>query len=183
MDTLLMNVDAWEAPIEFQTIINGFDLTRYVGRKVTKKEWRKATDIKKGTELTGGSGLYLLLNVRKELLYIGWSIRLSERVGSHFRGSGNTHYFSKEIHSAILIFSIDMFRGDHPDCRDIEHYLIDKLKPKYNKKKGLGTAYNTPRQILIKAKREIREGIESSLRIFEEKTGQKVKSINIEFYD
>ena len=81
-----------------------------------------------------GSGVYFLYG-SEVLLYVGWSINLNERIGTHINGSSiNTAHFHQEIEKFGIIGS-DAFEKlfqKYPDCKDIEHYLIKKLKPKYN---------------------------------------------------
>jgi len=83
-------------------------------------------------------GLYFLFQ-NNILLYIGYSVHLHERIKSHLRGETNTRRFYQKINSIKFIFdeSIDNLReqlGLVGQC-DIEYYLINKIKPKYNIKK------------------------------------------------
>ena len=93
------------------------------------------------SHLSNKKGLYFIFGGDfNELLYIGWASYLNERLNSHFGGhSKNTAYFSKEMKFAkiILAENFDLWRekiwsykGDK--VRDIEFYMIEKLKPKYN---------------------------------------------------
>lgn len=116
----------------------------FVTRKVSSIEFKEPYRRSKIYSLAGcDRGLYFLYNKYEELLYIGYSSYLDQRLSLHLFHKTNTKHFQSEIdHFKILSDNkIDDFRNKYTDCQDIEFYLIDKLKPKYNKTKGLHTAY------------------------------------------
>ena len=88
-------------------------------------------------------GLYFLYNKYEELLYIGYARNLDLRLTEHLFGKTNTKNFQKEIDHFKLLGeeNFDLFREKYIDCLDIEFYLINKLNPKYNIRKGLYNAY------------------------------------------
>lgn len=120
-------------------------IDKYIYKEILVSDYKEACKNFKGSKLlTSKNGLYFFLNKKGVLLYIGWCQGFNNRIGNHIRGSSNTSYFKDEIYKIKLIeeSSFDLFRNKYNDCLDIEYYLIDKLKPKYNKQKGLKTAYN-----------------------------------------
>ncbi|WP_164491799.1 GIY-YIG nuclease family protein [Staphylospora marina] len=85
--------------------------------------------------LRGSSGLYFFYNASGELLYLGWSRYLTDRIRQHLKGnSRNTKHFIHEVTEVRILWaeSFDEFRKRYPDCVDIEYYLIHHLNPKYN---------------------------------------------------
>lgn len=76
------------------------------------------------------SGIYKFYSSDNELLYIGKSNDIRSRVSSHVSGSTNTEKFYLEFSYLTCIFI------DNPLFLDIiETYMINTLKPKYNKSK------------------------------------------------
>jgi hypothetical protein len=107
----------------------------------------------------GIGGLYTLYDKDFNIIYIGKSVNIFDRVRGHVCGKTHTKYFHKEI-SYICFF--------HTDSRteqDIyETYLINIYRPKYNKDK----VYNeTPSQNQLK-----------SFGILDLKTSLKIKFVN-----
>ena len=119
-------------------------IDKYLYKEILVSDYKMACENYKGSQLlTRNCGLYFLYNNIGLLLYIGWARGFDNRVGNHIRGASNTSCFTDEIYKIKLMNedSFDSFRKEYTDCLDIEYYLIDKLKPKYNKQKGLKTAY------------------------------------------
>ena len=92
-------------------------------------------------------GVYLIYNKKRELLYIGSTFNMRERIRGHIRGSANTKRFSEEMHIVKIIKedSFSSFRKKYKlpplitclysrknSLLDIEHFLIKKLMPKHN---------------------------------------------------
>lgn len=85
--------------------------------------------------LSGESGLYFFYNSSGELLYIGWSQHLTNRINHHLKGnSKQTKHFIHEVSEIRILLeeSFDEFKKRYPDCIDIEYYLIHHMNPKYN---------------------------------------------------
>ena len=72
-------------------------------------------------------GVYFLLNKLGEVVYIGWSTALRQRLMQHVK--------SKKDFCKIEVISdngIEMFWNENPNCEDIERHFIYQYKPKYN---------------------------------------------------
>lgn len=106
--------------------------TEFNSKEYPQKSWSEVCK----KYITKRSGLYFLFNKADDLIYIGWACYLPNRLNGHVTGNSNTSFFSKEVHMIRIIYSesFDKFREKHPACNDIEFYLIDKLKPEYNKR-------------------------------------------------
>ena len=80
---------------------------------------------------SGSKGLYLLYNDEDKLIYLGKSLDVRRRIRTHIRGS---HFF-KEISTIKVVLKdrLEHFFEVHPECEDIEYYLIEQLNPLYNK--------------------------------------------------
>lgn len=76
------------------------------------------------------AGVYLLYDRKGKLLYVGKSVNLRDRLLDHIKGVGNSSAFFRDIHEILVYFC------DDPMEREIyETYLINKLKPVYNRSK------------------------------------------------
>lgn len=73
-------------------------------------------------------GVYKLYNQNDEVIYVGKSKTLRSRVHSHVYEYGHTN-FSKEIYKIACVYTYNSYVMDL-----YELYLINKLKPKHNKK-------------------------------------------------
>ncbi|PEU05237.1 hypothetical protein CN527_02560 [Bacillus cereus] len=76
------------------------------------------------------SGLYLLYSSENELLYIGKSVNLKARIIKHFKGGSNVEDYVEEFEK-IECYYID----DELEMDLSETFLINTLRPKYNKNK------------------------------------------------
>ncbi|MBF7155714.1 nucleotide excision repair endonuclease [Bacillus albus] len=75
-------------------------------------------------------GIYFLYSLSNELLYIGKSTNIKVRVNNHIKGSSNTEEHAEEFNK------VECFYIDNPlEIEIYETYLINTLKPKYNKNK------------------------------------------------
>ncbi|MGI8351695.1 GIY-YIG nuclease family protein [Niallia circulans] len=103
----------------------------------------KSSDVGKKGWRTGlpDRDIYRFYNSDGELLYIGWSTVLLERILEHIRGrSSNSKEFHHEI-STILITAAKNFDNVfkyNKNVDDVEKLMVRALNPKYNKvfKKG-----------------------------------------------
>lgn len=104
-------------------------------------------------------GVYLMYSQDDELLYIGKSTHLRHRVANHLRGNTNTKWFHKEVHRVAIVAAEDIprFKAAHPNCLDFEYYLINELKPKYNKTANTISAYRNYKVTRPKTKDEMLE--------------------------
>lgn len=72
-------------------------------------------------------GVYLLLNKRKDIIYVGISNNVGLRVYNHTKGTTHTKHFSKEIESIYYLTEEDVFEREA-----LEKVLIAYIKPTYN---------------------------------------------------
>lgn len=72
-------------------------------------------------------GIYLFYSMDNELLYVGKSIHLLNRLLDHLSGHTNTRSFIKNVSNFETIRI-----NNQTNLAIIEIYLINKLKPKYN---------------------------------------------------
>jgi predicted GIY-YIG superfamily endonuclease len=79
----------------------------------------------------GISGIYLFLNERKDLLYVGKTNDFKRRMNEHFRQKdGNTKHFIKDVKTVMFAEVV----GDFDTIEVLEKLMIVKLKPMFNKK-------------------------------------------------
>jgi len=87
----------------------------------------------------GSFGLYFLWGQNDTLLYIGWASNMPTRLTGHLTGNTNTSYFSDHIKSVSTIEDSDFKNLEHRmlprlgEDQDIEHFLIEKMRPIFNK--------------------------------------------------
>jgi excinuclease UvrABC nuclease subunit len=88
------------------------------------------TDI--NTLTNNDSGIYLFLNSNNEVIYVGRTLTMRRRMREHFINKrNNTTYFIKEV------ARVEACVIDEPDFDLLEAYekvIVNRLKPKYNKK-------------------------------------------------
>jgi excinuclease UvrABC nuclease subunit len=91
----------------------------------------------------------MLLGNDNEILYIGWATDLKGRIMNHIMGNSNTRYFVGEINGVGVISekSFNKIWNDYPECYDIEYFLIEEIKPKYNKTRGRCIAYQKTKHL------------------------------------
>lgn len=78
-----------------------------------------------------GSGCYRFMNNVEEIIYVGSAKYIHRRLSSYFNGSGS--HLGKGILNEITIVEI-IKTNDYATALALEQYLINKYKPKYNKK-------------------------------------------------
>jgi excinuclease UvrABC nuclease subunit len=79
-----------------------------------------------GVPVTTNGGVYLLINSQGTILYVGKANNLSSRVGSHRRGTTNTH-LSNEI------TKVRYLENDCPVTRSVlEMVLMARYTPQHN---------------------------------------------------
>jgi GIY-YIG catalytic domain-containing protein len=78
-------------------------------------------------------GVYIMLNERESVIYVGKSVAPATRMESHFRYDSATniletkHSWKEKPVSVVIVTS-----ADEPGARFLERYLIFKLNPPYN---------------------------------------------------
>lgn len=78
-----------------------------------------------------GPGCYRFLNDYNKIVYIGMAKNIDRRLMSHFKGKGSN--LNNDEYKSIA--KIDICKTtDYPTALALEQYLINKYKPKYNKK-------------------------------------------------
>ena len=87
-------------------------------------------------KIYNGFGLYFLFSHDQDLIYIGYSHNVRNRLKRHIDGNTNTKRFSNEI-EFIHIYpdeEFDEIRNNFKinDGVDIEFFLIKYFNPKYN---------------------------------------------------
>jgi hypothetical protein len=89
----------------------------------------KFTELQKDklTRYKGIKGVYLLLNNDDEIVYIGISNNVANRVKKHFQGTTHLARFSSEISRA---FYLEV--ADDVERETIEKLLINQFRPVYN---------------------------------------------------
>jgi excinuclease UvrABC nuclease subunit len=99
--------------------------------------------------LKSSKGIYILFGEANEVLYIGWATDLKGRIMNHISGNSNTKYFVNEIKNVGVISerSFDKIWSEHPECYDIEYFMIEEIKPKYNKMRGRCVAYEKTKHL------------------------------------
>jgi len=74
--------------------------------------------------------VYRLLNEARDVLYVGKTINLSDRINTHISGRG---HLPKEVSNSIRYVEVKKYKTKL-DMDIHELYYINKLRPKYNKK-------------------------------------------------
>lgn len=78
-----------------------------------------------------GSGCYRFLDDMEKTLYVGSSKNIHRRLGSHFSNSGSN--VDKEAYKNTA--RVEIIKTDtYGKALDLEQYLINEYKPKYNKR-------------------------------------------------
>jgi excinuclease UvrABC nuclease subunit len=92
--------------------------------------------------LLNETGLYFLYDINDNLLYIGYSRWIRQRIKSHLNGNTNTKNFYKKIKFIHINYDYNNDCFNHLRVKynlkegvDIEVYLINYYKPKYNVRK------------------------------------------------
>jgi excinuclease ABC subunit C len=76
-------------------------------------------------------GVYLMKGKEGRVVYVGKAANLKSRVGSYFRGSGDTRYFVRFL--LVKVMDIDFIVTDtEKEALILENNLIKKYKPRYN---------------------------------------------------
>jgi hypothetical protein len=83
--------------------------------------------IDKLKDYAGIKGVYLLLNDDDEIVYVGISKNIGNRVFKHFQGTTHTAYFSSEFSRALYLEV-----NDDVERETIEKLLINQFRPPYN---------------------------------------------------
>lgn len=78
-----------------------------------------------------GTGCYRFLDDYKKVIYIGSAKDISKRLSAHFRGKGS--HLSKECYNSVAKVEIIKTK-DYAESLSLEQFLINKYKPKYNKR-------------------------------------------------
>lgn len=92
------------------------------------------------SELPKSSGVYIIYNSQNEVIYVGKSINIQERIKSHLR---NDIYFDNELKLSAHLSSIEYIQtGSNLGAMIKELDLIEKLMPQYNKRlRGVTSHY------------------------------------------
>lgn len=124
------------------------------------------------------SGVYVLLDRNNRTLYVGKSVSLGNRLGSHLSGNKTSIRFYQNIRSIRIYLCTDPFIVDV-----YETYLIHKLKPRYNRDKMFFAEH-------VEVLREKLEGTEHHLRELTEERDMLLRELDTfsdieedEFYD
>jgi excinuclease ABC subunit C len=83
--------------------------------------------------LPNTSGIYLFFNRQKQVIYVGKSKNLKQRVASYFHNNSNDKNRSKEMKRAIRNVKIKQTRNEL-EALLLEDKMIKKYRPEYNKK-------------------------------------------------
>ena len=91
-------------------------------------------------KIYNGFGLYFLFDKNYNLLYIGYSHNVRNRIKKHIDGNTNSKYFYNEI-NYVHIYpdnEFDELRNTFKikENTDIEFFLIKYFNPKYNIRKN-----------------------------------------------
>lgn len=78
-----------------------------------------------------GSGCYRFLDTLENTIYIGSAKNIDRRLRSHFNGKQG--HLGKEVYNQVARVEICKCE-DYPSALALEQYLINKYKPRYNKK-------------------------------------------------
>lgn len=78
-----------------------------------------------------GSGCYRFLDTKKKVIYIGSAKNIDRRLHSHF--CGKRGHLSRECYDSVAKIEVTKTK-DYASSLALEQYLINKYKPKYNKR-------------------------------------------------
>lgn len=78
-----------------------------------------------------GSGVYRFLDTSENVIYVGSSKSVDRRLKSHF--GGKQGHLGKNVYSQVARVEVCKCT-DYPTALALEQYLINKYKPRYNKK-------------------------------------------------
>lgn len=78
-----------------------------------------------------GSGVYRFLDTMENTIYVGSSKSVDRRLKSHF--GGKQGHLGKNVYSQVARVEVCKCT-DYPTALALEQYLINKYKPRYNKK-------------------------------------------------
>lgn len=78
-----------------------------------------------------GSGCYRFLDTKKKVIYIGSAKNIDRRLHSHF--CGKRGHLSRECYDSVAKIEVTKTK-DYASALALEQYLINKYKPKYNKR-------------------------------------------------
>jgi excinuclease UvrABC nuclease subunit len=101
-----------------------FEFPLKYSEKVTFTEYAKD----KTGELPLGSGVYILINRKGKVLYVGESKALRKRLRNHLCGDGRSKAFYRQIE---FIFIAELNAGKY-ERQIIEGLLVTKFNPPYN---------------------------------------------------
>ncbi len=77
------------------------------------------------------SGCYRFLDELENVIYVGVAENIDRRINSHFRGKQG--HLGKKVYDQVAIVEITK-TNDYPTALALENVLINKYKPKYNRK-------------------------------------------------
>lgn len=77
------------------------------------------------------SGVYRFLDTMENTIYIGSAKNIQRRLNSHF--GGKQGHLGKSVYSQVARVEVCKC-ADYPTALALEQYLINKYKPRYNKK-------------------------------------------------
>ena len=78
-----------------------------------------------------GPGCYRFLDTLENIIYVGSAKNIDRRLRSHFNGKQG--HLGKEVYNQVARVEICKCE-DYPSALALEQYLINKYKPRYNKK-------------------------------------------------
>ena len=78
-----------------------------------------------------GSGCYRFLDTLENTIYVGSAKNIDRRLRSHFHGKQG--HLGREVYNQVARVEI-IKTDDYATALALEQYLINKYKPKYNKK-------------------------------------------------
>ena len=78
-----------------------------------------------------GFGCYRFLDTTESTIYVGSAKNIDRRLNSHFKGKQG--HLGKNAYSQVARVEICRLE-DYPTTLAMEQYLINKYKPRYNKK-------------------------------------------------
>lgn len=78
-----------------------------------------------------GPGCYRFLDTLENIIYVGSAKNIDRRLRSHFNGKQG--HLGKEVYNQVARAEICKCE-DYPRALALEQYLINKYKPRYNKK-------------------------------------------------
>lgn len=78
-----------------------------------------------------GSGCYRFLDTLENVIYVGSAKNIDRRLRSHFNGKQG--HLGREVYNQVARVEICKCE-DYPSALALEQFLINKYKPRYNKK-------------------------------------------------